>query len=296
MRSALSALLLVAAACRGGASEAQQFDGEQAKRWVEHQVAAGPRIPNTTGHRAIGDWLERELRARADSVEVQAFTHVSERGDTLHLRNFIARFRPTDPNRILYVSHWDSRPTAENDPDPARRGLPTPGANDGAGSTAILLGVADALHRQPPGFGVDLVFVDGEDYGAFDGGPDVLIGARYFARHLPTGYRPLFAVVWDMVSDADQRIPQEGYSVERAPEVVERVWSAAEQLGLGRIFRPVVGGPITDDHVPLLDAGLRAIDVIDIDYPAWHTTADTPDQVPARSLTNIGRLALYLVR
>ena len=296
MRPAVAALLLALAACRSGASEAQQFDGTQAKRWVEYQVAAGPRIPNTPAHRAIGDWLEHELRARADSVEVQAFTHVTEHGDTLHLRNFIARYRTADPNRILYVSHWDSRPTAENDPDPAKRSQPTPGANDGAGSTAILLGVADVLHRQPPAFGVDLLFVDGEDYGSFDTGPDVLIGARYFAQHLPAGYRPLFAVVWDMVSDSDQRIPEEGYSVERAPEVVDRVWSAAEQIGLGRIFRPVVGGPITDDHVPLLDAGLRAIDVIDIDYPAWHTTADTPDKVPAQSLANIGRLALYLLR
>jgi glutaminyl-peptide cyclotransferase len=295
VRRALGALLVALAACRSSSSQAQQFDGEQALRWVEHQAAAGPRVPGTAAHRAIGDWLEQELRARADSVEVQAFVHVTRRGDTLRLRNIIARFRPSDPERILYVSHWDSRPTAEMDPDPAKRAQPTPGANDGASSTAMLLGVADVLRRQPPAFGVDLLFVDGEDWGDFDG-PDALIGSRYFARNLPAGYRPLFAVVWDMVGDRDQQFPQEGYSVERAPEVVERVWSAAAGIGLARTFPARPGTYVTDDHLPLLDAGIRAINVIDLQYPPWHTTADTPDKLSARSLANVGRLALYLLR
>lgn len=295
MRRALVALLILAAACRSSSSEAQQFDGEQALRWVEHQVAAGPRVPNTAAHRAIGDWLVEELRARADSVEVQAFLHVTRQGDTLQLRNIIARFRPSDPDRILYVSHWDSRPTADNDPDPAKHRLPTPGANDGGSSTAMLLGVADVLKRRPPAFGVDLLFTDGEDWGDFSG-PDALIGARYFAHNLPAGYRPLFAVVWDMIGDRDQVFPQEGYSVERAPEVVERVWGAAAEIGLGRNFPQRPGTYVIDDHVPLLEAGIRAIDVIDLEYGPWHTTADTPDQVSARSLANAGRLALHLLR
>lgn len=281
MRHALVALLLLGVACRSSSSEAQQFDGAQAMRWVEHQVAAGPRVPNTAAHRAIGDWLVQELRARADSVEEQVFVHVTQRGDTLRLRNLIARFRPADPNRILYVSHWDSRPTADNDPDPAKRGEPTPGANDGASSTALLLGVADVLKRQAPAFGVDLLFTDGEDWGDFSG-PDALIGARYFARNLPAGYQPLFAVVWDMVGDRDQGFPQEGYSLERAPEVVERVWGAAEEIGLGSVFPQRQGTYVTDDHVPLLEAGIRAVNVIDLQYPAWHTVADTPDKLSER--------------
>jgi len=302
MRRPLTAVLLAVGACRGGSSEAQQFDGEQALRWVEHQVAAGPRVPNSAAHRAIGAWLEQELRARADSVEVQAFTHVTREGDTLQLRNLIARFRPSVTDRILYVSHWDSRPRSDNDPDPARRALPTPGANDGGSSTAMLLGVADALKRQPPppSLGVDLLFTDGEDWGDDFSGPDALIGARYFAQHLPPGYRPLFAVVWDLVGDRDQDFDQEAISVERAPEVVDRVWRAAAEIGLSRVFRSRNGGSMTDDHVPLLDAGIRAIDVIDCcgeaRYPWWHTTQDTPDKLSARSLANVGRLALYLVR
>jgi Zn-dependent M28 family amino/carboxypeptidase len=115
-------------------------------------------------------------------------------------------------------------------------------------------------------------------------------------RRLPPGYRPLFAVVFDMVGDRDQQFEQEGYSLDGAPEVVERVWTTAEEIGLGRVFRPRRGISLTDDHIPLLRAGIHAIDVIDFDYPYWHTTSDTVDKVSAASLANVGRLALALVR
>ena len=292
----------VAVSCHSRSSEAlQQFDAAQAMRWVEYQVAAGPRVPGRPGHRAIAEWLERELRARADSVEVQAFTHVTAAGGKLELRNILARFRPSDSNRILYVTHWDTRPVADSDPDSAKRALPIPGANDGASGTALLLEVADALKQSAPSVGVDLLFVDGEDYGSFEGTDslkDVLIGSRYFAEHLPAGYRPLFAVLWDMIGGRNQRIYQEGYSLERAPEVVERVWRAAEDLGLQRMFSPLNGGFITDDHVPLLEKGIRAVDVIGFEnYREWHhTRQDTVDKVSAETLADIGRLALALLR
>jgi hypothetical protein len=301
MRRLVSAALVLASACKGGgASEAQQFDGVQAHRWVEHMVQAGPRIPNTPAHRTVGDWLISELRARADTVLVQEWVHVTRDGDSLHLRNIFARFKPADPNRVLYVSHWDSKPHATMDPDPAKRGDPVPGANDGASSTAMLLGVADELKRRPPAMGVDLLFVDGEDYGNFeDEYPDNVIGARYFASHMPAGYRPLFAVLWDMIGDYDQQFPQEGYSRQNAPEVVDRVWGTARDLGLGRVFLNRSRDPVTDDHVPLQQAGLRIVDVIDCcneNYAYWHTTLDTPDKVSPQSLANAGRVAVALVR
>lgn len=297
IRCLLLALILTGASCGSSAQQAPAFDGAQALRWVEHQVAAGPRVPNTEAHRRIGDWLLAELRQRADTVEVQAFTHVTTRGDTLRLRNFIARFRPSDPNRVLYVSHWDSRPASDQDPVAAFQLRATPGANDGGSSTALLLGVADALRRAPPAVGVDLLFTDGEDYGADFSGPDVLLGSRHFARNLPQGYRPLFAVVWDMVGDSTSRFQQEGYSRQSSPEVVERVWSAAEALGMRRSFRDTNGGAVTDDHVPLIEAGIRAIDIIPQPLPSyWHTVADTPDKLSATTLGRMGGLALYLLR
>jgi Peptidase family M28 len=303
-RLAVATVVALVAGCRGGLSGAQRFDAAQAMLWIRYQVNAGPRAPGLPAHDSIAAWLVRELRARADTVEVQSFTYVTEAGDrfhragdTLRLENILARFRPGDASRILYVTHWDTRPEAENDPDPANRDKPIPGANDGASGTALLLEVADALKRAPPAEGVDLLFVDGEDYGDFDSGKNVLLGSSYFARHLPAGYRPLFAVLWDMIAGRNQVIYQEGYSLQYAPEVVDRVWSTADSLGLGAMFRPVNGGYITDDHVPLLQAGIRAIDVIGYqNYQTWHhTLQDTPDKLSLTALAGVGRLALALL-
>lgn len=295
-RFVVGALFLLLACGAGALASRREFDGEVALSYVAAQLDFGPRVPGTDGHRRTGDWILARLRERADSAEVQEFTHVTVDGDTLRLRNFIGRFRPELKDRVLFLAHWDTRPRAEKSPNLGDQQRPVPGANDGASGVAVLLGVADALKRRPPAVGVDLLFVDGEDYGDFGLGKDVLLGSKYYASTLTPDARPLFAVLFDMVGDRDLQIPQEGNSAERAPEVVERVWSRARDLGYGRVFRNSVGVPITDDHIPLLEAGVRAIDVIDLDYPYHHTTEDTLDKVSARSLQIVGDVAVALVR
>ncbi len=282
--------------CSSGGEAALQFDGATALSYVEAQMNFGNRIPNTEAHQRTGDWILAHLRSRADSVLVQGFDHVTGDGDTLHLRNFIGKFRPDVAERILLVAHWDTRPIAENETNLGRRRLPTPGANDGASGVAVLMGVADDLQREPPAFGVDLLFVDGEDYGDFGTDKDVLLGSRYFADNLPEDYKPLYAVVFDMVGGIDLRLEQEGYSRDGAPEVVDRVWRTARDAGFGHIFRSEVGTWVTDDHIPLQRAGIRAIDVIGWPYEHHHTTDDTLDKVSARSLAIVGSVALALVR
>ncbi len=282
--------------CSSGGEAALQFDGVTALSYIEAQMNFGHRIPNTEAHRRTGDWILAHLRSRADSVLVQEFDHVTGDGDTLHLRNFIGKFRPDVAERILFVAHWDTRPVAEKETNLGRRRLPTPGANDGASGVALLMGVADDLQREPPAFGVDLLFVDGEDYGDFGADRDVLIGSRYFADNLPEDYEPLYAVVFDMVGGINLRLAQEGYSRDGAPEVVDRVWRTARDAGFGNIFRSDVGTWVTDDHVPLQRAGIRAIDVIGWPYEHHHTADDTLDKVSARSLAIVGTVALALVR
>jgi len=249
----------------------------------------------------MGDWLASELATRADTVVVQQWRHVTSKGHRLELRNILARFRPEATDRILFVAHWDTRPVADQDPDPAKRKLPIPGANDGASGVAVLLGVADALKGRPPALGVDLLFVDGEDYGDFADSTESLIGSRYFALHLPgPGYAPLFAVVLDMVGDKDLELYYEGNSNGFAPEVVQRVWRTAERLGYGAVFIHGVRHTLTDDHVPLQQVGIHAIDLIDFDYGPnnsyWHTGEDTIDKISAQSLTIVGNVAIALVR
>jgi hypothetical protein len=300
VRRASCVAFVFALACQAragdGAKTPVEFNGPTAFAYVERQMAFGPRIPGKPGHKQMGDWLLAELRARADTVIVQEISHVSRKGETLHLRNFFARFKPAATERILFLAHWDTRPVADKSQNLGQQRMPVPGANDGASGVAVLLGVADALKARAPTNGVDLLFVDGEDYGDFSDSSDVLIGSRWFAAHQPPGYQPLFAVLFDMVGDKDLQIFQEGQSVAFAPEVVQRVWRVAAERGHERQFVPSVRHTLTDDHVSLQKVGIHAIDVVDFDYPYWHTTEDTIDKVSAESLQIVGDVAVALVR
>ena len=297
---------------RGGRTT---FSGDSALAYARAQVAFGPRVPGTDAHRQAGDWIVEQMRRRADTVVVQTWTHVTQAGVSLPMRNIFARIRPDAPQRVLFLAHWDTRPTADNDRNLGARQRPIPGANDGASGVGLLIAIADALQKTPPTVGVDLLFVDGEDWGPFENpvedttrNRDVLIGSRYFAANLPPGYQPIFGVLFDMIGDAGLQIYQEGHSLAGAPEVVSRVWATAAELGYSKYFLPQTTGPITDDHVPLLRKGLRVIDVIDIDYCAdggtqcqgternlHHTLGDTIERVSARSLQVVGDVAVTLV-
>lgn len=286
-----------ASAATAASTAPSEFDAAAALEHVRRQVAFGPRIPGTAAHRQAGDWLVAELRKRADTVVVQEWTHTTADGKRLPMRNILARFKPAEARRVLYLAHWDSRPLADKESDPAKVALGVPGANDGGSGVAILLGVADALKKRAPSTGVDLLLVDGEDWGSFDTMTDVLIGSRYFAEHLPSAdYQPLFGVLWDMVGDANPVFEQEGHSMKGAPEVVQRVWLTAQRMGHGAIFTNRAGLEITDDHLPLQAKGLRVIDVIDLDFAWHHTTEDTVDKVSAKTLGIVGSVAMALLR
>ena len=278
------------------------FEGPAAYAHARAQLAFGPRVPGTDAHRRAGEWIVAQMRRTADTVIVQSWTHVTARGDTLPLRNVLARFRPDAAERVLYLTHWDSRPTSDEATDARQRALPVPGANDGAAGVGLLVALGEALKAAPPAVGVDLLFVDGEDYGDFAANQDVLLGSTYFADHLPApGYQPLYGVLWDMIGDRDLRIPQELNSARAAPEVVQRVWGVADELGYGSVFVPETGEAVIDDHLPLIKKGLRVIDVIDLDYTSatgenyHHTPNDTLDKISAESLQIVGDVALRLI-
>ena len=303
-------LLCVFAGCKGDRKEGAAaqtaaappapstgFSGQAAYDYAKTQFDFGPRVPGSVAARKAGDWIISQMRARADTVIVQSFTYTTASGKKLPLRNILARFRPELTDRVLYLTHWDSRPVAESAASEAERKMPTPGANDGASGVGMFIALGDVLRKTKPIVGVDLLFTDGEDYGDF--GPpevDVLIGAKYFANHLPSpGYKPIFGVLWDMIGDKDLRIPYEMNSFQQVPDVVSRVWQTAADLGYGNVFVQESGGLITDDHIPLLNAGLRVIDVIDLTYPPHHTPQDTMDKISAQSLGIVGDVATALV-
>jgi len=265
----------------------QAFDAPRAYRDLEKQCAFGPRVPGTAAHRKTADWLVSQLKPLAATVTRQHFT-VTVREKRLALTNIIATFNPKGKGHALFCAHWDSRPTADQDPDPALRFRPIAGANDGASGVAVLLEIARALKAHPPAQKVTLVLFDGEDYGP--GIDAMFLGSRYFAENY-RGAPPDWAVLLDMVGDKDLRIPQEANSRSRAPKVVSAVWHAAAQVGAAA-FVPEVGDPIMDDHLQLLNRGIQCIDVIDFTYPYWHTLADTADKCSPASLGQVGRTLL----
>lgn len=284
-----------AGAASGDTTATPPFSGDSAYAHVRTQVGFGPRIPGTDGHAAQLEWMQEYLRARADTLVLQTFAHETVEGDRLALTNLFARFRPEEGTRVLLLTHWDTRPRADRERDTELMDQPIDGANDGASGTAVLLELADVLSRHSPPIGVDLLFVDGEDWSSMD----LLIGSEHFAANLPPGYRPLYGILLDMIGDTDPVYRMEGNSRDYAPEVVERVWRHAEELGLGAIFSRQSGGYIDDDHIPLNRAGIRTIDIIDFDFgPAnayWHTTQDRLENTSPRGLDAVGKVLTSLI-
>jgi Zn-dependent M28 family amino/carboxypeptidase len=236
------------------------------------------------------------LEEWSDSLEVVSFEQVTTGGDSLYLTNLLARYRPGASRRVLFLTHWDTRPRADQSPDPGRRGDPVPGANDGASGTAVLLHLAELLSASPAPAGVDLLFVDGEDYGP--GADDMLFGSRHFARSIEGGGPWTYALLLDMVGDRDPSFPVEAYSAERASQVVQRVWSVAADLGYGSFFPLRVGPRVLDDHLPLNDAGVPTVDLIDFEYGPgnrfWHTTQDDLTNVSSATLEMVGEVVAEL--
>lgn len=285
-------LLLLPSACGAGFA----VDGERAWKRVEYQVAQGPRISGTPGNAAVREWIARELERLGGKVEQQAFVD-SSLGRPLALTNVIGRFGPSDGRRVMLCAHFDTRPWCDEDPDSSKRSLPVPGANDAGSGVAVLLEIAELMHRTAPAIGVDLVFFDGEDLGDAARGAEFSLGSKGYAKRLPapgSPARPVAGFLFDMVGDRDLAIYHEGTSAQRAANLVQLVSEAAEATG-ARHFHDEVRHTIIDDHVPLLDAGLPTVDIIDFDYPAWHTHRDTPDQVSPASLAEVARVAAWLV-
>lgn len=290
----------------GGPTTVPTFDAARAFADLVAQVDFGPRNPGSAGHEACRQWLLARLQAHSGDAVEQPFSFAAATGTTFELANLLARFQGTrqvgDP--LLLCAHWDTRPVADQDPDPNLRNQPILGANDGASGVAVLLELARHFQATPPPRTIIIAFFDLEDSGLTEltvGQPysGFSIGARYFASNMGR-FAPEEAVLLDMVADAHPHYPREPNSVNAAPTLVDVLWRTGQQLGFSA-FSDSVGPAITDDHLPLIAAGVPAVDIIDFDYPGpnrhayWHTTQDTPANCSPAGLQATGQTLLQFI-
>lgn len=265
------------------------FDGTIAYRHLLAQTEIGPKPTGSDAGWATGDFIIKKLESAGWSAESQAFIYKGIKG-----RNIIGRHGSGSKIRsstgvIILAAHYDTRPAADRDPNPAHRAEWIQGANDGASGVDVLLELARVLKNDGGGDEIWLVFFDAEDRGQLAGWP-FSVGARYLAEHLTVN--PKSVIIIDMVGDANQNIYFERYSTAL---LGEEIWAVAAKLGYESYFIPEVRHFVIDDHIPFLERGIPAVDIIDFDYPFWHTVEDTVDKVAPESLERVGRtLELYL--
>lgn len=278
------------------------FDSDSAYQYVKQQVDFGPRVPNTESHRIAGRWLVSELRRHGGEIIEQTPVLTAFDGTRLNVRNIFASFNPGASRRLLLVAHWDCRPWADEDEDPAKRNIPVDGANDGASGVGVLLETARQMKNLNPSVGVDILFVDAEDWGTSGDDESWALGTKYFVSNPPVpNYAPDGAIILDMVGAPDACFPREYFSQANASALLDRFRRSAVMLGYEDTFPDRMGSAITDDHVELLKAGIPAIDIIDYREgagfcPQWHTTADNMSGISRETLGKVGETLIHFIK
>ena len=323
---AISLLILFSCASRkqaagGGQSAAfPVFSADSAYAFCAAQCDFGPRTMNSAAHDSCGEWIVRKFASYGLSVTKQEVDLKGYDGTTLRAMNIVASFRPELSERILLCAHWDSRPWADNDPDPDKQTTAVMGANDGASGVAVMLELArllslqltaDSLQTMAPEIGIDFICFDAEDWGTpqwcdTDYSSDTwALGSQYWAAHphIP-GYKARYGILLDMVGGEGARFYQEGLSLQYARKIVDKVWRAAQEVGYGSMFLKLEGGYITDDHQPVNTvAKIPCIDIIPY-YPdcqqssfgpTWHTVNDDMNHISRTTLQAVGQTLVQVL-
>jgi hypothetical protein len=285
------------------------FNSDSAFANVVQQTEFGPRVPNSEAHTRCGIWLTEAMQRFADTVYVQEARVRAYNGTVLNIRNIVGVFQPERRNRILLCAHWDSRPYADWDPDPANHYRPIDGANDGASGVGVLLEIARLLKEVSPRWGVDILLLDAEDYGKHNAASGIdedswALGAQYWSRNPhQIDYRANFGILLDMVGARNATFKKEGYSMLYAPNIVRNVWNKAQNLGFGSYFINAEGGFITDDHYYINTIrNIPTINIIHLDsntphgfFPQWHTLDDTIDYIDPQTLFAVGQTVTAII-
>ncbi len=258
------------------------FNGKNAYSYLEKQLSFGPRTPGSKGHDDFVAWASEELSTMGWDVRFQKGTYQDH-----PLTNIIASRNDSEEDLpwILLGAHYDTRLFADSDADPANRSQPVLGANDGASGVSVLLELASALPKDL-NKKVWIVLFDAEDQGRIPGWDHWCIGstllAQYFEKEVK---KPDAVVIVDMIGDQDLQLYRESNST---PSLMDEIWNVAEEEGYGGIFKNEEKYSIQDDHIPFINIGIPAVDLIDFQFDAWHTISDDIRNVSEKSLAIVG--------
>ncbi len=281
------------------------FDADSAYVYVDKQVAMGPRLPGSPAQAKCAAWMGGMLKKACDTVYKQDVHVTGGDGKSLPCINLIGVINPKATNRILLLTHWDSRPWA--DEDTKDKDKPILAADDGGSGVGVLLELARTIkaHGLPASVGVDILLEDVEDYGKSAWGENsYCLGTQYWATHPHVaGYKASFAILLDMVGAHGAQFPMEGFSMQNAGNIQQKVWQAAGRAGYSSYFPFVPADEITDDHVPVTRlAGIKAIDIINLTTdaehpfaPHWHTHADVMNIIDKSTLKAVGQTLLQVI-
>ncbi len=289
---------LAVAGCGTSTIVPPEFDGNRAYGYLVDQVEFGPRVPGSDSWTECRGYYYRHFEELGLQVDSQVFGFYDPYSkQDLPLVNVIARFRGGEDDElpVLLVAHWDTRPRTDFHSDTTKIDQPIQGANDGASGVAVLMELANMLAERPPNTNIDILLDDGEDWGKVGDSDYYLMGCKHFAAAdggIRGKYR--FGIVVDMVGDKDQRILREELSETYFPELNDLIWRTAAELGVETFVDSVCEG-ILDDHIAISAAGVPTVDIIDFEYPFWHTENDTPDKCSAEALKNVGTVLAHIL-
>ncbi len=281
-----------------------EFNADSAYLFIEKQLEFGPRAPGSEAHQRCAEYLTNTLKRYTANVIVQDFKARRFDSKILNGKNIIASFQPEKRNRVLLAAHWDSRPFADQDPDPDKHNDAIQGANDGASGVGILIEIARQLSTHETSPGIDIIFFDLEDSGESGNNDTWALGSQYWSRNPhQINYMARYGILLDMVGATDPVFAKEATSMRYAPGVMNMVWDKAAKLGYADYFKARSGGSILDDHVVINEnLNIPTIDIIDYDenspsgfFEHWHTTNDNLDVIDPISLKIVGRTVLTVI-
>jgi hypothetical protein len=258
-----------------------RFDSNRAWEHLRQLVAIGPRPAGSPGIEQSRKYIKGELVRAGVPVVEQAWDDRTPLGP-VHMVNLIATIPGASTSRLVIAGHYDTKRYRE---------FRFVGANDGGSSAAFLLELARVLKARRNALTIELLFLDGEEAVVEWQGDDHTYGSRHYVREAGRSgsLRSLKGLVLvDMIADRDLRIKRDTNST---PWLTDIIWDAARRAKLAEYF-VADQTQIDDDHLPFLQAGVPAVDLIDLEYPAWHTPNDTLDAVSARSLQVVGDVVM----